>query len=159
IGITPTEGLLGKLNREMAQISGLLQQLTRLSTERIEHVVEKSTILLSVISLVTIVASTLLTYYTSTRMARPIKKLSLSMGKFIVNEGLNEIDFENEETNEISSLSQSFIKLSRKLKNQFGEIQQQNRELKKLNAELDRFIYSAAHDLKSPLASMDGLIR
>jgi signal transduction histidine kinase len=77
-----------------------------------------------------------------------------------VNEGLNETDLQSAlDTNEISNLSQAFIKLSRKLKNQFGEIQQQNRELKKLNEELDRFIYSAAHDLKSPLASMDGLIR
>jgi signal transduction histidine kinase len=160
IGITPTEGLLGKLNRETALISRVLRELTRLSEERIEKDVNKSTILLSAISLITIVASTLLTYYTSTRMARPIKKLSLSMGKFIVNEGLNETDLQSAlDTNEISNLSQAFIKLSRKLKNQFGEIQQQNRELKKLNEELDRFIYSAAHDLKSPLASMDGLIR
>jgi signal transduction histidine kinase len=55
--------------------------------------------------------------------------------------------------------------MSRKLKAQFVEIEKsskllkvQNHELKKLNGELDRFIYSAAHDLKSPLASLSGLI-
>jgi signal transduction histidine kinase len=159
IGITPTEGLLGKLNTQTKLISGRLQQLSQLSDERKEQVIRQSAILFSVISFILVVFSTVLTYFTSTRLARPIKKLSQSMGKFIVNEGLNEKELENGTiTDEVGNLSQSFIKLSRKLKTQFNEIMQQNKELKKLNEELDRFIYSAAHDLKSPLASLDGLV-
>jgi PAS domain S-box-containing protein len=38
------------------------------------------------------------------------------------------------------------------------KILQQNDELKKANDELDRFVYSASHDLKSPLSSLLGLI-
>jgi signal transduction histidine kinase len=38
------------------------------------------------------------------------------------------------------------------------EILQKNEELKKANAELDRFVYSASHDLKAPLNSLRGLI-
>jgi PAS domain S-box-containing protein len=38
------------------------------------------------------------------------------------------------------------------------KILQQNEELKKANDELDRFVYSASHDLKSPLSSLLGLI-
>jgi PAS domain S-box-containing protein len=34
----------------------------------------------------------------------------------------------------------------------------QNRELKKVNNELDRFVYSASHDLRAPLMSILGLI-
>ncbi len=34
----------------------------------------------------------------------------------------------------------------------------QNDELKKLNSELDRFVYSSAHDLRAPLTSMLGII-
>jgi light-regulated signal transduction histidine kinase (bacteriophytochrome) len=33
-----------------------------------------------------------------------------------------------------------------------------NRELIKTNQELDRFVYSASHDLRAPLTSMSGLI-
>ncbi|MDX1902885.1 MAG: PAS domain S-box protein, partial [Thermonemataceae bacterium] len=38
------------------------------------------------------------------------------------------------------------------------QIEIQNQELKKINNELDRFVYSASHDLKAPLASILGLI-
>jgi signal transduction histidine kinase len=38
------------------------------------------------------------------------------------------------------------------------EVEQINQQLKKKTAELDRFIYSAAHDLRGPLATMKGLI-
>ncbi|MFA0964183.1 ATP-binding protein [Roseivirga sp. BDSF3-8] len=35
---------------------------------------------------------------------------------------------------------------------------EQNKELKKVNEELDRFVYSASHDLRAPLLSLLGLI-
>lgn len=37
-------------------------------------------------------------------------------------------------------------------------VRQQNEALKKVNVELDRFVYSASHDLRSPLSSILGLI-
>jgi len=159
IGLTPVDGLLGLLGTETNAISGQLEELTKLSTNRIEVFTRRSMIIFSITSIITVALSILLTFYTSARLARPIKKLSATMGKFMVNEGFNEDDLRSdEETNEIANLSQAFVKLSKKLKVQFAEIQSQNRELKKLNEELDRFIYSAAHDLKSPLASMEGLV-
>lgn len=38
------------------------------------------------------------------------------------------------------------------------QMEEQNEELLKINTELDRFVYSASHDLKAPLASIMGLI-
>ncbi|MBX2965298.1 MAG: HAMP domain-containing histidine kinase [Cyclobacteriaceae bacterium] len=45
------------------------------------------------------------------------------------------------------------------LKRQAAFIARQNLELKKVNAELDRFVYSASHDLRAPLVSIQGLSR
>lgn len=44
------------------------------------------------------------------------------------------------------------------LKAQADKIREQNEKLAKTNAELDKFVYSASHDLKAPLASVKGLI-
>lgn len=38
-------------------------------------------------------------------------------------------------------------------------IEKQNDELKKTNEELDRFVYSASHDLRAPLSNIKGLVR
>ncbi|RYG51954.1 MAG: PAS domain S-box protein, partial [Chitinophagaceae bacterium] len=38
------------------------------------------------------------------------------------------------------------------------KLEEQNEQLKKINSELDRFVYSVSHDLRSPLTSMQGLI-
>ncbi len=45
-----------------------------------------------------------------------------------------------------------------KLKETEQKLKEQNEQLTKLNSELDRFVYSASHDLRAPLASLLGLI-
>ncbi len=38
------------------------------------------------------------------------------------------------------------------------EMQEKNKELEKINNELDKFVYSVSHDLRSPISSMLGLV-
>jgi light-regulated signal transduction histidine kinase (bacteriophytochrome) len=40
-----------------------------------------------------------------------------------------------------------------------NQLREQNRALKKANQELDRFVYSASHDLRAPISSLMGLIQ
>ena len=47
--------------------------------------------------------------------------------------------------------------VTQKMANQIF-IERQNDELKKINTELDQFVYSAAHDLRSPIANVIGLM-
>lgn len=44
---------------------------------------------------------------------------------------------------------------ARRAKNQ---LKKQNKKLKKVNSELDKFVYSASHDLRAPLSSLLGLL-
>src|SRR5688572_11522524 len=46
----------------------------------------------------------------------------------------------------------------RKLRELAAEVKTKNTELEKTNAELDRFLYSTSHDLRSPLLSIKGLV-
>jgi signal transduction histidine kinase len=166
IGLTPTKGLLGKLNKLSNTLSDQLESLVNLSDHQSDTIITQSRITYIIIGISAIIISFLLTYITALRLTRPIKKLSNSIGKFIVTQGLHDEDLVDAGmTNEITNLSSSFIKMTRKLRAQFHEIEKKsqllekrNKELQKLNNELDRFIYSAAHDLKSPLASLEGLI-
>ncbi|TAF65575.1 MAG: PAS domain-containing sensor histidine kinase [Cytophagales bacterium] len=62
-----------------------------------------------------------------------------------------------QKTGQISGLS-FFIKNITEQHRLEQRLQIQNDELQHINAELDRFVYSASHDLRSPLSSLLGLI-
>lgn len=67
---------------------------------------------------------------------------------------------------EIKVLASAYVSLIDQRNRQLRVIEEKsfllkshNDELDKLNTELDNFLYSTAHDLRSPLASLSGLIR
>lgn len=64
---------------------------------------------------------------------------------------------EKDENNQIIRLMGSMQDVTEQNKIQL-DIRQKNEELKKTNAELDQFVYSISHDLRSPLLSIKGII-
>jgi signal transduction histidine kinase len=62
--------------------------------------------------------------------------------------------FINDEVNQVTVINVDISKIKETEK----ELLVRNTELQKLNTELDRFVYSASHDLRAPLASILGLI-
>jgi signal transduction histidine kinase len=166
IGNSNKDGFMQAMSLKTEELLKALANLEEKSRAEAEDTILHAGFLFSCIAVTTTIVCLVLIYVTSVRITRPIKKLSGYMIKMMESEGLNERDIEPHEINEIKNLSQSFIRLLKMVRKQLSEIRgqsdlltSQNLELKKVNDELDKFIYSAAHDLKSPLTSLDGLIR
>ena len=60
------------------------------------------------------------------------------------------------EQNRLIGYSKITRDLTEKVRNE--ELMQKNKELHKINTDLDNFIYTASHDLKAPIANLQGLI-
>lgn len=116
--------------------------------------------------LLCVLVGLLLSYVLSDRFARPIKRLSVKMDKFLLENSDQEPEIQmSESSHEINRLVQSYVRMTRQLRKQYHEIrekgkvlEEQNDELKKLNFEIDQFVYSAAHDFRAPLSSLLGLM-
>lgn len=65
----------------------------------------------------------------------------------------NEILARTKETLRLTNL-----KLEERISRRTEELKKQNLELKKINTDLDNFIYTASHDLKAPIANIEGLV-
>jgi signal transduction histidine kinase/CheY-like chemotaxis protein len=48
--------------------------------------------------------------------------------------------------------------LEERVKRRTEDINKKNKELKRINADLDNFIYTASHDLKAPISNIEGLV-
>ncbi|MGJ3235851.1 sensor histidine kinase [Marivirga sp.] len=166
IGINSNEGLRNELNRLTDQISENYEDFLRASEEHLSQAAIDLKIILFLVFVLAVFISIVIGLKIAIKLSRPIKKLSGVMAEVVENQFTAKPKYKlSKPTNEIADLSESFTYLMTEMEHRIGEINEkseklksQNYDLSKLNSELDHFLYSTAHDLRSPLTSLLGLI-
>src|SRR5699024_2249169 len=62
----------------------------------------------------------------------------------------------NKITEELADSNEELRAANEEIQNHINEMSAANQQLKVINADLDNFIYTASHDLKAPIANIEG---
>ncbi|MCX2742476.1 tetratricopeptide repeat-containing sensor histidine kinase [Mangrovivirga sp. M17] len=106
-------------------------------------------IILLVAIVLILILSALIIYLSKVRMAKINKQLEEANLK--VEAAKNTIEQQNQQLSNVNAFQEEMIKERTK------ELQKANKDLTDTNKELDLFIYKASHDLRGPLARINGL--
>jgi signal transduction histidine kinase len=166
MGLSSNEGLRSELNSLTTQLSDKYYALSEYSYDLSNAAQIKARIFYIATVFGAVIFSLFSGYWISKRLSSPIAKLSNLMNSVMSDKKKFKIDLTlNNAAEEINTLTKSFVHLMSQTNVQMREIKKKsillkkgNKELKKLNGELDSFLYSTAHDLRSPLTSLLGLI-
>jgi signal transduction histidine kinase len=166
IGLNSHQGLRSELNHLTSLLSNQYFSLSEYSYRLSSKAHDNGKVFYLITLFGAIFFSVLSGYWISKRLSEPIARLSKLVEDALTSKDDRRTDFTlRNAANEINTLTNSFILLMDQARLQMKDIQskskllkQKNRELRSLNRELDNFLYSTAHDLRSPLTSLLGLI-
>jgi signal transduction histidine kinase len=166
LGLTSRNGLRSELNSLTNLLATQYYSLSEYSYRYAETAHHKLRIIYIALLGGAILFSLLSGYWISKRLSEPIAQLSKAVRGAIQSRDTAGTDFRiRKGAIEITTLANSFLLLIDQLNKQLNKskvksvlLKDKNRELKKINRELDNFLYSTAHDLRSPLSSLLGLI-
>jgi signal transduction histidine kinase len=166
IGLSSHLGLRAALNSITTQLGNHFGGMSAYTETIYRSILRSAVFVYSAVLLIAIIISVVSSFWISNKLAAPIVRLTRW-----VDDTTNQTSEVREEEmtgngSEISSLTQSFVNLIKRTRKQMTEIEEksklldkQNQVLIKLNHELDNFLYSTAHDLRSPLSSLTGLVK
>jgi signal transduction histidine kinase len=166
LGLSSEDGLRSELNNLTYILSSQYYSLAQYSSAYSEKVYDVNRIFYMTRFAGAILFSIFSGFWISKRLSEPIAGLSRIIREAITTKQVIRADlsFKNAAI-EIVTLGESFNSLMKQIKKQVSRVKkkskllkQKNKELEKINHELDNFLYSTAHDLRSPLTSMLGLL-
>ncbi len=154
-----------KLNSDFATLYGLMDSgyiiILRTPIESIRESVQISNRFLITVGLVCIIISSIITYFLSKAFTKPIMELN------DIAEKMSNLDFSKkyvvETDDEIGTLGNSINKLSTNLEKTIADLKAANMELEKdveetskISEMRERFISDVSHELKTPIALIQG---
>lgn len=164
IGLNSEAGLRSQLNDLTGELSDQFFSLSEYAYRQSSTAQHHARIVYISALCVGILISILTGYWISKRLSEPITKLSKMVNSHAKTNLPRDLNLKNA-AHEIITLTASFTRLMSKTEEQMREIKlkskqlrQRNKQLRKLNKEQDHFLYSTAHDLRSPLTSLSGLV-
>lgn len=164
IGLSSEAGLRSELNNLTGALSEQFFSLSEYAYRQSSEAQNHARIVYISALCFGILISILTGYWISKRLSEPITKLSKMVNSHAKTNLTRDLNLKNA-AHEIITLTSSFTRLMSKTEEQMREIKlkskqlrQRNKQLRKLNKEQDHFLYSTAHDLRSPLTSLSGLV-
>lgn len=166
IGLSSKDGLRADLNNLSDQLVQRYFSLSKYSDKLSSAAQMQVRVFFLLVVAGAVIFSLISGYWISKKLSSPIAKLSKVMSKVVGTKKYTYPSLSIESAaEEINTLTQSFTHLIQETEAQMNKVRSKSRqlkgrnlELKKLNKELDSFIYSTAHDLRSPLTSLLGLL-
>ena len=166
LGLTSKDGLRNELNVLSNQLSRQYHQLTLVSSQEAQTVYDRLKLVYITGLISAVIFSFFSAYWISKRLSAPIARLSTLIREAIDSRTLTKTNLViPNAAREIEGLANSFTVLIAQIHKQLNRIRKKsrllkvkNKELKKVSREMDNFLYSTAHDLRSPLSSLLGLI-
>lgn len=168
IGLESGLGVRNELNKLSSKLNDDYTSLASYSDVTATEVENQAIVFFGLIITGVIAFSLISGVWFSKKISAPIAKLSKAIKKSLMTSMYKKLPISSLQpnaANEVRDLAESFNQLMNQVNQQLVELESKSRlvkkknlSLKRVNHELDNFLYSVAHDIRAPLSSLLGLI-